>query len=324
MSEPLHPQTLEEIARRIAKALPDEAVVETPVPGLSLYRRHRADLIDCTPGQVFVSLIAQGAKESTIGGRVYEYRAGQCLVSGLSTPASYHAVAPSPAKPFLSASLKLDVQTLIDFSMTAELPAPAASIESGAFVFDADEEIGQAFLRLVRLLEHPEQIPHRAPLIEKDLHYLLLISPCGASLHSLASAGTQSHAVMKAVSWIKRNYARSFRIEELADYAHMSSSTFHRQFKAITGLSPLQFQKQVRLYEAQHLMVAEGARVASAAYAVGYESSTQFVREYKRLFGNSPLRDVKNRLAAAGLAAGMPPAAAAGAADPAAAQAAHA
>lgn len=163
----------------------------------------------------------------------------------------------------------------------------------GVFVIRPDEDLRDVFLRLLKILDRPKLIAVRAPLILRELHALLLDSSCGAELRALASAGSEGHAVLKTVSWIRRNYATDCSVEELARKTNMSNATFHRKFRQVTGFSPVQFRKRVRLFEARRLLVARETNVTSAAFAVGYESLAQFVRDYKELFGLPPLRDIK-------------------------------
>ena len=162
-------------------------------------------------------------------------------------------------------------------------------------VADTDTDILEMFLRLLELHEKPEQIPLRAPMMLRELHYLLLISPHGKILRQLNTPGTQNNQVVQAINWIRENYKIPMRVESLARQVNMSTANLHRHFKLLTGLSPLQYQKQLRLHEAQRLMLVENERASSAALSVGYESITQFNREYKRVFGEPPLRDMNRR-----------------------------
>lgn len=162
-------------------------------------------------------------------------------------------------------------------------------------IADASSDILEMFLRLVELIEKPEQIPIRAPMMLRELHYLLLISPHGENLRHLNTIGTQNNQVVQAIDWLRHNYKKSLKVDVLARQVSMSTSNLHRHFKLLTGISPLQYHKQLRLYEAQRLMLVENERVSNAALSVGYESVTQFNREYKRLFGEPPLRDMNRR-----------------------------
>ena len=286
---------LSECAEIIAEKMPREGSMATEIAGLNLYRRETDETIECDSGQIMVAFIAQGCKETLMTGKRFVYEQGQCLLSGVAAPASFHAVQADKAHPFLSMSLRLDVQTLVDCASQAPLPPPQNVVIGCVFVFDGTDALCDAFLRLLRLLREPNQAAFLAPLIIREIHYRLFFSPVGGALRSLASVNTQSHAVLRAVSWMKQHYTQAFKVNEMAEMVHMSVSAFHRQFKAVTGMSPLQFQKQIRLFEAQRMMLNAQANVSSAAYAVGYESPTQFIREYRRQFGRPPLRDIRQR-----------------------------
>ena len=189
-------------------------------------------------------------------------------------------------------------------ALLEKMPPPAETTPedeiAGVSVADADPDILAMFLRLLELLEKPEQIRIRAPMMLRELHYLLLVSPHGDLLRRLNTPGTRNNQVVQAVNWIRRNYRMPLRIETLARQVNMSTANLHRRFKLLTGLSPLQYQKQLRLHEARRLMLFENERVSDAAFTVGYESVTQFNREYKRIFGEPPLRDMNRRRSASG------------------------
>lgn len=163
---------------------------------------------------------------------------------------------------------------------------------NGLAVSAASEGLMDAFLRLLKLTNTPDDIPVLAPIIKREIYSRILISPMGRHVRQLCTLGTQSNQITRAVDWLKTNYQKPFKIEELAQYVHMAPTTFHRHFRKVTSVSPIQYQKNLRLHEARRLMISANETVANAAYAVGYESSTQFSREYKRFFGTSPKRDV--------------------------------
>lgn len=213
--------------------------------------------------------------------------------SGVDMPSSFYITDASPEKPFLSLSLELD-KVLIT-RMAAEVPLPSGhgkGFPKGVSVAEADSDIVEAFLRLVDLLEKPEQLPVLAPMIIREIYYRLLIGTQGEHLRRLNTLCTQSNQIAQAITWLRTYYREQLQVDELASRVNMATSTFHRHFKEVTSLSPLQFHKRLRLYEAQRLMLAESENATSAARLVGYESTTQFNREYKRLFGEPPLRDV--------------------------------
>ena len=215
-------------------------------------------------------------------------------------PISSYVEDPTPERPFLFCYCYLDKALLA--SLAAEMPpaeATDADDVTGVSIADTPPDILEMFLRLIELLEKPEQIPFRAPMMLRELHYLLLISPHGSILRKMNTPGTPNHQAVQAVNWIRQNYKSTLRIAALARQVNMSTANLHRCFKLLTGLSPLQYQKQLRLYEAQRLMLFENERASAAAFKVGYESITQFNREYKRVFGEPPLRDMHRRRALA-------------------------
>lgn len=289
----LHLETL----RRDLTALElPPGVGETAVPGLITYRYERELPLSCSAGLLSLSLIVSGRKSVLIGAREIVYGAGEALLSGAAVPSAYRPLGATPEHPFLAVVLRLDRSILLE--MAAKLPVrPPCSADSGdaVFVFRPEEDLLVDLRRLVRLLQTPELIALRAPAIIRDIHALVLSGPAAGGLLPLLEESAPACTVVRAIDWLQTHYRESVSIEDLARAHNMSTSNFHRRFKAVTGLSPLQYQKQIRLAEAQRLLLSNRARVAEAAYAVGYESPTQFVREYKRRFGDSPMRDVRRR-----------------------------
>ncbi|WP_294445795.1 AraC family transcriptional regulator [uncultured Mailhella sp.] len=292
----------QELKEKLLHYLDRPGIVSTAIGGLHLVRREEGS----TPEQCFekplVGLVVQGTKHSVMAGQEYVYAQGQSVVAGVDMPIASYVEKPTPEHPFLFVYLYLDKKLLASLSMEMkDTLAPRDEESPGVSVADADADISEMFLRLVTLLEKPEQIPFRAPMMLRELHYLLLISPHGGLLRQLNTPGTQNHQVLQAINWIHENYRHPLRVDDLARKVNMSASNLHRHFKLLTGLSPLQYQKQLRLYEAQRLMLLEHERASSAAISVGYESVTQFNREYKRVFGEPPLRDMNRRRLLSGL-----------------------
>lgn len=285
-----------ELKRRILRHLPVPGKQATAVKGLTLSRRQEINKADNCFGTPSVAAIVQGGKCALIGDREYRYKEGQFCITGVDLPSAFYILHPSEEKPFLSVILDLDSQIISRLAM--EMP-PASEKQGGRggglSIGELDADLLQCFLRLVELLDKPEQIRIRAPMVIREIHYLLLAGPQGESLRQLNTLGTQSNMIAQAISWLKGNYKEPLHVDELARRANMSSSTFHRHFKEMTGLSPLQFHKQLRLHEAQRLMVLENRKASSVSLLVGYESDTQFNREYKRLFGEPPYRDKLQR-----------------------------
>lgn len=290
------------LKQKLLQYLHTPRIYPTSIEGFNLVRREDAG----TPEQCFekplVGLVVQGTKHSLIGGREYVYTENQCIVAGVDVPISSDVINSTHETPFLFLYLYLDKQLLSSLTLEMKQNFPDTTKDhTSVSIADADSDILEMFLRLVCLLEKPEQISLRAPMMLRELHYLLLISPHGNILRQLNTPGTQNNQVVQAINWIRKNYKTPMRVESLAQRVSMSTANLHRHFKLLTGLSPLQYQKQLRLHEARRLMLVERERVSNAALSVGYESVTQFNREYKRVFGEPPLRDLNRRRAASGL-----------------------
>lgn len=265
--------------------------------GLTLVRRDTAGCPENCFQKPLASVIVQGSKRTLLGPREYTMRATQCLVSGLDMPSVSYLTDPTPERPFLALFFYLDRAILTDLVMEMDPKdgPPADAGEQGLSIADVDPDVLECVLRLVELLDKPEQIPVRAPLVMRELHYLLLVSPQGGILRGLYTRGSQSNQVVQAIAMLRRHIEIPLRVGDLARQVNMSASSLHRHFKSLTGFSPLQYQKQLRLYEAQRLMLVENERASDAALSVGYESVTQFNREYKRMFGEPPHRDISRR-----------------------------
>jgi AraC-like DNA-binding protein len=239
-------------------------------------------------------VVAQGAKWATFGGDRLEYRAGQTLVIGVETPSIGRVVEASPGAPCLVLAFGLDL--MIMRSVAEELgspPRPSGEPGRGVLVTDFQGPLADCALRLVRLLDTPQAIPALYPVIMREICYWLLTGPHGGDIARLTLANSPSRPVMNALHSLRDRFRETVRIEELAAIARLSASAFYRQFKALTAMTPLQYQKQLRLLEARRLMVSNAVNVETASFQVGYESPSQFSREYARLFGASPKRDTK-------------------------------
>lgn len=284
------------LREKLVQWLPEPSRRETPVPGLALTRYdEQTSAMRCfyTP---MVALVVQGFKRSMIGDHEANYGKNHCVVVGVDMPGVFHVTEASSQAPFLSLSVRLDRRIIS--RLIAE--APAIVTEKAApprpiVVSEASEELLEAFRRLVNLLDTPSRIAVLAPLILREIHFYLLSGSQGGCLRLFNTQGTQANTIARAVSWLRENYALPLRMEELARRVNMAPSTFNRHFRQVTSLSPLQFQKRLRLYEAERLMLQEGKDAGTAALMVGYESASQFNREYKRQFGAPPRRDVSQK-----------------------------
>jgi AraC-like DNA-binding protein len=281
-----------ELAQRIARYMVSPETRETPVPRLRLARRDApTEPFFCTYGPA-LAFVAQGAKQVILAGEPYVYDQANYLVTSVDLPVSSRVIQASREKPYLSLSLQIDLrqvsELMAEMGRLPTAPAPSGRCLS---VSQVSQALMEAVLRLVRLLEVPMDIPVLAPLMEREILYRLLAGPQGPRLCHLATRGTQSRQIGKVIGWMKKNLDRPVKIEALAQQANMSVSSLHHQFKAIAGMSPLQYQKQLRLQEARRLMLT-GTDAASAGYRVGYESPSHFSRDYRRIFGEPPQRDV--------------------------------
>jgi AraC-like DNA-binding protein len=281
------------LKEKLLRWMPEPGRYPTAVEGFAISRRHDAKELENCVYKPLVAVVVQGSKRSVIGSEEYRYGENHCLVIGVDVPSANHVIVASPEKPFLAVVLDLDKYLITQ--LAAEIP-PSSRPENGSYkgmaVAEVDPDVLDAFLRLVELLDKPEQIPVLAPMIIREIHYRLLIGPQGERLRMINTLGTQSNQIAKSITWLRDNYKEPLQVDELARKVNMATSTFHRHFRDVTTLSPLQYQKRLRLYEAQRLMLVENEDAAIAAMAVGYESSTQFNREYKRQFGEPPHRHV--------------------------------
>jgi AraC-like DNA-binding protein len=205
-----------------------------------------------------------------------------------------HVIEASTARPFLGLILRLDLSELARLMVDSSLPATRTQQTGrGMAVGRLTVPLLNAFERLIDLLDEPGNIPILAPLVQREILYRLLMSPQGPRLRQIATAGSHSHQIARALDWIRENFDRTLKVDDLASSAGMSASSFHQHFRTMTNMSPLQYQKWIRLHEARRLMLAGSLDATRAAFQVGYESASQFSREYSRLFGAPPLRDIK-------------------------------
>ncbi|MGK5060843.1 AraC family transcriptional regulator N-terminal domain-containing protein [Janthinobacterium sp. LB3P112] len=296
MSTQIPPQ--DEIAALIIRHAPRTGDYATAIGNLTFHRQSSVTESLFHAARPSVALIAQGAKDVTLGSETFHYSRMQYLLTSVDLPVQVRVVEASVDKPHLCVVLGIDiadVAALLDSESasgggTAQqkiLPATR-----GISVSDVSPELLDAMLRLVRLLDKPQEIAALAPLIRRELTYRLLNGPVDARLRHMALASSQSHQVGQAIDWIKHHYAQPLRIEHLAGMANMSMSSLHHHFKAITAMTPMQYQKLLRLQEARRLMLVEQIDAGTAGYRVGYASESQFSREYSRQFGRAPMRDV--------------------------------
>lgn len=266
---------------------------QTPIVELSFFRREAPAPPAICMVEPSIVLVAQGAKQVWIGTEPYPYDTSRFLITSLDLPANSEVIAGSREHPCLGLTLKLDLHIVTELIAQVSFPSLRdREVRSGVGIGTVTPTLLAPFGRLLELLDEPQAIPVLAPLIQREIHYRLLMSDQSTKLRQIASVDSQGYRISKAIEWLKLNYALRLRIDELAARVQMSAPTFHQHFRQLTTMSPLQYQKWLRLNEAKRLMLNEHLDVSSAAFKVGYESPSQFSREYSRLFGAPPKRDI--------------------------------
>ena len=268
----------------------------TPIANLGLFRREAPMPPTICLVETSIVLVVQGEKQMLVGGEAFPYNIDRFLITSLDIPANSQVVTASPEVPCLGLVLKLDLRIVAELIALGWLPLPIERSTDrgiGIGLGTVTSALLDPIKRLVDLLDEPSAIPVLAPLIQREIHYRLLMSDQAARLWQISAVGSQGHRVAKAIDWLKMNYSETLRIDELASHVKMSPSSLHQHFRQLTAMSPLQYQKWLRLNEARRLMLNEDSDAASAAFEVGYESPSQFSREYTRLFGAPPRRDIE-------------------------------
>lgn len=281
------------VVRNILAALAGREDLETLVPGLTLIQRRQPVPPTSYLYSPSLAVIVQGSKNIVLGNSSYHYDESQFLLTAVNLPTITEVAEASPERPYVSIMLKLDLAVAKQIITDADLEEAPAAPGSAMAVGPATPQLFDALARLVDLLATPADIPILGDLIQREILYRVLTGPTGSRLRQIVRIGTQSNRVARAVIWLRENYQAPLRVEELAELSNMGLSTLHHHFRLMTSMSPLQFQKHLRLHEARRLLLSEEMDAGSAALAVGYESATQFSREYRRLFGAPPARDVR-------------------------------
>lgn len=294
------------LAEKIACLTDEDGIHSTRVPRVHLIRSAHPTQEIHTLHEPALCLVLQGRKRVMLADRIFDYDQSRFLIVSFDLPIVGQVVAATPEQPYLC--LKLDIEPAALSALMADMAWQEDVADDrgpGLMLGDATPEILDAAARLVRLIETPEDIPVLAPMLERELLYRILRGPHAEHLRSLAFGPGRSRQVARAISWIKENYRAPFDMAELASQARLSTSALHQHFKSVTLMSPLQYQKRLRLQEARRLMLFQDENAASASFAVGYESPSQFSREYRRLFGEPPQRDIANLLATADFSASI-------------------
>jgi len=267
---------------------------QTPIANLGLFRRTGPTQPDYCMVGPSLFIVVQGTKRALFGQEAFTYDIHNFLITSLDLPAMMHIVEASEDEPYLGLMLRLDLRVVSEVMLQSGFSAPVGKVgEPGMFLGRTSPALLRALVRLVSLLDEPESIPLLAPLIEREIYYRLIASDQSARLWQVTSTDSKTHRIARAVDWLRQNYSKPLRVEELASSVKMSPSTFHQHFKQITAMSPLQYQKWLRLSEARRLMLSENQDVSTSAFTVGYESPSQFSREYGRMFGAPPRRDIE-------------------------------
>jgi len=287
----------EELARRISHLASQEGHQTTAVPGLAFFRRSEPTECNSAAYDPKLILFVQGEKQINQGGTIHVCSENSILLSALDLPVVSQVTKASKAKPNLCMMLDLEMPLMREILSHEQFPLPAEPLTSaqGMALGKQTPDLLLACHRLLDLLDSPADIPFLNSLIQREIFYRLLRGPLGPHLRAIATLGEQSNRTAKAVAWLREHYNKPLRVEDLASVAQMGVSTFHHHFRSLTAMSPLQYQKQLRLHTARVRMLTEGIDAASAAYEVGYESPSQFSREYSRFFGQPPMRDVKTQ-----------------------------
>jgi AraC-like DNA-binding protein len=284
--------TLLKAVRRYAEAFADPTgIARTPIAGLTTIRATAPSGLDYAISRPLVCLVLQGTKHVTMGNRAFTFSAGDSLLITADVPTVSQITRASIAAPYYSLVLDLDPAVIADLGVEMK----AVPVADGAPVRHepTDAEVIDVALRLMRLIERPASVPVLRTQLVREMHYWLLTGRHGAAIRRLGWPDGNVQRVARAVAVLRAEFAQPLRVERLAAVAGMSPSSFHQHFRTVTSLSPLQFQKQLRLIEARRLMLSDGVTSSSAAFAVGYQSVSQFTREYGRMFGSPPVRETK-------------------------------
>lgn len=283
------------LAERIARWTGNMNSHATGISGLTLHRwEHPTEPVSyMLPPSI--CLIGQGRKRVFLGEDTYVYDAHSYLITSVDLPVVAQILEASPEAPYLGLSMEIDLKRIARMMLESELPArrPRGDL-AGMAVSAVTPPLLNAFERLIDLLEEPDDIPVLGPLIEQEIYYRLLTGEQGARLRQIVSGEGRSHQIARVLDWMKQNFDKPMKVEDMAKRAQLSVSAFHNQFRAVTAMSPLQYQKKIRLNEARQLMLTGQVDASTAAFEVGYESPSQFSREYSRMFGAPPMRDIRN------------------------------
>ncbi|SFP21608.1 AraC family transcriptional regulator [Variovorax sp. 770b2] len=285
---------LGDLTRAVARIAQGDGDYLTAIPELSVHRRSATtEPMHCLYG-FGVGITVSGQKRVALGEEVFDYSAGQSLLTTADLPVVTHITHASAAQPFMGLMLRLDPRAIVQAAAEMALPQPGKDFSYRAMSLgDLDATLLGAVTRLIELLHEPRLLPQLAPLLQQEILVRLLAGRHGPQLQRLVAVGSPSQQVVQSMAWLKMNFTQPVLADDLAASVHMSPSTFRQHFRAVAGMSPMQYLKQLRLQEARQLMLNQGIDAGTAGVRVGYESASQFSREYARLFGAPPLRDIR-------------------------------
>jgi AraC-like DNA-binding protein len=292
-----------EALRRAVRSYADrqgnaDGLALTPVPGLRMMRAYAPTGPMRSVYRPLVCLVLQGAKRLTIAGNEQVYRGGQAVVVAVDTPVLGQIVEASRNAPYLAVAVELDMAVMHAVAIESGVPCKANKISGTLFVDSFDDIMLNCAARLMRLIDHPEAIPVVRDAVLRELHYWLLASSHGAALRALCLPNSHTERISRAINFLRADFRKPIAVDRLARIAGLSPTAFRRHFRNITSVSPNQFQKQLRLVEARRLMLSEGISASHAAFEVGYQSASQFSRDYARLFGAPPRAHLRSGIEA--------------------------
>ncbi len=285
----------QKLAKLIDRWTGDANQYDTPISGLRFSRWTTPTPPTSYTHNPSICLIAQGRKRVLLGEESFIYDANHFLISSVDLPIIANIIEASEEQPCLGLIMELDLTEISQLIVDSELAfTQAKEAQKGIAVGELSESLLDAFVRLAELLDEGQNIKILAPIIKREIFYRLLMSEQGTRLHQIVTAGSHSHQIAKAIDWLKNNFVKPLSVGDLASYTGMSKSSFYTHFRSMTSMTPLQFQKKLRLSEARRLMLTENLDAMAATFKVGYESPSQFSREYSRLFGAPPSKDIKS------------------------------
>jgi AraC-like DNA-binding protein len=289
------------LAATIGRHAPKDGTFKSAIPGVTLIRSSAPTMPMPVIYEPTICFVAQGRKRAMLARTVFDYDPARHLIASVGLPVMGSVTEASEDEPYLSVQLDLDMQQLSELAIRfPPSPTDPVAFPTGLTLNETSPSVVDALVRLVSLLDMPADIEAVAPLTIREILYRLLTGSGGSIIRHMTQADSRLNQIARAIVWIRQNFRKRWRIEEAADIAALSRSTFHMHFKAITGMSPLEFRTQLRLQEARRLMVSDATEAAAAAFKVGYDSPSQFSREYARMFGKPPAADTKHLRTATG------------------------